>query len=32
MAPEAFHNGPRFSGLFAGSGFAILILLSGSIK
>lgn len=28
MAPEAFHNGPRYSGLLAASGFAALILLS----
>jgi zinc transporter, ZIP family len=28
MIPEAFHNGPRYSGVLAASGFAALILLS----
>jgi hypothetical protein len=28
MIPEAFHNGPRFSGVLAASGFATLILLN----
>jgi ZIP family zinc transporter len=28
MIPEAFHNGPRYSGVLAASGFAFLILLS----
>ena len=28
MIPEAFHNGPRYSGVLAASGFAGLILLS----
>ncbi len=28
MIPEAFHNGPRLSGVLAASGFAALILLS----
>jgi zinc transporter, ZIP family len=28
MIPEAFHNGPRFSGLLAAAGFGALILLS----
>jgi ZIP family zinc transporter len=28
MIPEAFHNGPRYSGVIAASGFAALILLS----
>jgi ZIP family zinc transporter len=28
MIPEAFHNGPRYSGVLAASGFAVLILLS----
>jgi ZIP family zinc transporter len=27
MIPEAFHNGPRYSGVLAASGFAVLILL-----
>jgi ZIP family zinc transporter len=26
MIPEAFHNGPRYSGLLAAAGFAALIL------
>ena len=28
MIPEAFHNGPRYSGVLAGAGFASLILLA----
>jgi zinc transporter, ZIP family len=32
MAPEAFHNGPRYSGVLAASGFAALILLSEVAK
>ena len=32
MVPEAFHNGPRYSGLLAASGFAALILLSEVAK
>jgi ZIP family zinc transporter len=28
MIPEAFHNGPRYSGVLAAAGFATLILLS----
>ena len=28
MIPEAFHNGPRYSGVLAASGFGALILLS----
>jgi ZIP family zinc transporter len=28
MIPEGFHNGPRYSGVLAASGFAALILLS----
>jgi len=32
MAPEAFHNGPRYSGLLAALGFAALILLSEVAK
>jgi ZIP family zinc transporter len=30
MIPEAFHNGPRYSGVLAALGFAALILLSNS--
>jgi ZIP family zinc transporter len=29
MLPEAFHNGPHYSGVLAASGFAALILLTG---
>ena len=32
MIPEAFHNGPRYSGVLAASGFAALILLTGVVK
>ena len=32
MIPEAFHNGPRYSGVLAASGFAALILLTGVAK
>ena len=32
MVPEGFHNGPRYSGLLAASGFAALILLSEVVK
>jgi ZIP family zinc transporter len=32
MVPEAFHNGPRYSGLLAASGSAALILLSEASK
>ncbi|HYP13545.1 MAG TPA: hypothetical protein VEQ63_06455 [Bryobacteraceae bacterium] len=32
IIPEAFHNGPRFSGVLAASGFAVLILLSEVLK
>ena len=32
LIPEAFHNGPRFSGVLAGFGFAALILLSEVVK
>jgi ZIP family zinc transporter len=28
MIPEAFHNGPRYSGVLAAAGFAALIVLS----
>ena len=27
MIPEAFHNGPRYSGVIAATGFAAVILL-----
>lgn len=29
LIPEAFHNGPRYSGVLAAGGFAALILLGG---
>jgi zinc transporter, ZIP family len=32
ILPEAFHNGPRYSGVLAASGFAALILLTGVAK
>jgi len=32
MIPEAFHNGPRYSGVLAALGFAALILLSEVAK
>lgn len=32
MVPEAFHNGPRYSGLLAASGFAALMLISEVAK
>jgi ZIP family zinc transporter len=32
MIPEAFHNGPRYSGVLAASGFAALILLSNVLQ
>ncbi|HYG98538.1 MAG TPA: hypothetical protein VD837_05350 [Terriglobales bacterium] len=32
MVPEAFHNGPRYSGVLAASGFAALILLNEVAK
>jgi ZIP family zinc transporter len=32
MIPEAFHNGPRFSGVLAAAGFAALILLGELAK
>ena len=32
MIPEAFHDGPRYSGVLAGSGFAAFILLSIFVK
>ena len=32
MIPEAFHNGPRYSGLLAAAGFAALILVGALVK
>ena len=32
MIPEAFHNGPRYSGVLAASGFAALILVSELVR
>jgi hypothetical protein len=32
MIPEAFHNGPRYSGVLAASGFAALMALAEAIK
>jgi ZIP family zinc transporter len=32
MIPEAFHNGPRYSGVLAASGLATLILLREVVK
>jgi ZIP family zinc transporter len=32
MIPEAFHNGPRYSGVLAGSGFSALIVLGDLAK
>jgi zinc transporter, ZIP family len=32
MIPEAFHNSPRFSGLFAAFGFALLLLLDATTR
>lgn len=32
MIPEAFHNGPRFSGLLAALGFALLLLLDAAAR
>jgi ZIP family zinc transporter len=32
MIPEAFHNGPRYSGVFAAGGFAAFILLGELIR
>jgi ZIP family zinc transporter len=32
MIPEAFHNGPRYSGVLAAAGFAALILLGELAK
>jgi zinc transporter, ZIP family len=32
MIPEAFHNGPRFSGLLAAFGFGLLLLVDAAIR
>ena len=32
MIPEAFHNSPRFSGLLAAFGFALLLLVDAAIR
>jgi hypothetical protein len=32
MIPEAFHNGPRYSGVLAAAGFAAIILLGELAK
>ena len=32
MIPEAFHNGPRYSGVLAAAGFAALIVLSEFVR
>ena len=32
MIPEAFHNGPRYSGVFAAGGFAAFILFGELIR
>jgi zinc transporter, ZIP family len=32
MIPEAFHNSPRFSGLFAALGFGLLLLLDATTR
>jgi zinc transporter ZupT len=32
VIPEAFHNGPRYSGVLAGAGLASLLLLREVIK
>lgn len=32
MIPEAFHNGPRYSGVLAAAGFAALILLDALVR
>jgi ZIP family zinc transporter len=32
MIPEAFHNSPRFSGLFAAFGFGLLLLVDAAIR
>ena len=32
MIPEAFHNSPRFSGLFAAFGFALLLLVEATTR
>jgi len=32
MIPEAFHNGPRYSGVLAAAGFTALILLGKLVR
>ena len=32
MIPEAFHNSPRFSGLFAAFGFGLLLLVDATTR
>ena len=32
MIPEAFHNSPRFSGLLAACGFALLLLVDATVR
>ena len=32
MIPEAFHNSPRFSGLFAAFGFGLLLLVDATLR
>jgi ZIP family zinc transporter len=32
MIPEAFHNSPRFSGLLAAFGFALLLLVDATTR
>jgi zinc transporter, ZIP family len=32
MIPEAFHNSPRFSGLFAAFGFGLLLLIDATTR
>jgi hypothetical protein len=32
VIPEAFHNGPRFSGLLAAFGFGLLLLVDAAIR
>jgi zinc transporter, ZIP family len=32
MIPEAFHNGPRFSGFVAAIGFCLLLLVQAAAR
>jgi hypothetical protein len=32
MIPEAFHNSPHFSGLFAAFGFGLLLLVDATAR